>query len=177
MPVNLRPYFDSVTTKNFFVMISAEFTPTKPTYTFEEVLSCVTESIKAQISKEHLEDLFSYSVSNQKNIWMRPVPLFIKNIAMKAVYSQSAVANTTTITNIGNIKVEKEYEQYIKQFYAFIPMSKGQPMKGTICSYKDTLVFSFTSVLMDTMVQRSFFRKIAADGIEVTLETNGEYYE
>ena len=74
-------------------------------------------------------------------------------------------------------KVEKEYEQYIKQFYAFIPMSKGQPMKGTICSYKDTLVFSFTSVLMDTMVQRSFFRKIAADGIEVTLETNGEYYE
>lgn len=177
VPVNLRPYFDSVTTKNFFVMISAEFTPTKPTYTFEEVLSCVTESIKAQISKEHLEDLFSYSVSNQKNIWMRPVPLFIKNIAMKAVYSQSAVANTTTITNIGNIKVEKEYEQYIKQFYAFIPMSKGQPMKGTICSYKDTLVFSFTSVLMDTMVQRSFFRKIAADGIEVILETNGEYYE
>ena len=75
------------------------------------------------------------------------------------------------------ISQTEEYEQYIKQFYAFIPMSKGQPMKGTICSYKDTLVFSFTSVLMDTMVQRSFFRKIAADGIEVTLETNGEYYE
>ena len=106
-----------------------------------------------------------------------PGAAFYKNIAMKAVYSQSTVANTTTITNIGNIKVEKEYEQYIKQFYAFIPMSKGQPMKGTICSYKDTLVFSFTSVLMDTMVQRSFFRKIATDGIEVTLETNGDYYE
>ena len=34
--------------------------------------------------------------------------LFIKNLAMKAVYTQSALANTTTITNIGNIKVEPE---------------------------------------------------------------------
>ena len=68
-----------MTTKNFFVMISAEFRPQNSTYTFEEVLKIVTDSINSQISKEHLEDLFSYSVSNQKNILMRPVPLFIKN--------------------------------------------------------------------------------------------------
>lgn len=177
VPVNLRPYFDSATTKNFFVMISAEFLPTKESYTFEEVLEIVSQSIKSQTKKEHLEDLFSYSVSNQKNIWMRPVPLFIKNIAMKLVYTQSALANTTTITNIGNIKVEKEYEPYIRRLYAFIPMSKGQPMKGTICSYKDTLIFSFTSILSDTMVQRCFFKKIAKDGAEVTIETNGEFYD
>ena len=177
VPVNLRPYFDSVTTKNFFVMISAEFRPQNSSYTFEEVLRIVTDSINSQISKEHLEDLFSYSVSNQKNILMRPVPLFIKNLAMKAVYTQSALANTTTITNIGNIKVEPEYEPYITGFYSFIPMSKGQPMKGTICSYKDTLVFTFSSILADTMIQRSFFKKLVNDGVEVTIETNGEYYD
>ena len=38
VPVNLRPYFNSITTKNFFVMVSAEFHPTKEIYTFEEVL-------------------------------------------------------------------------------------------------------------------------------------------
>ena len=177
VPVNLRPYFDSVTTKNFFVMISAEFRPQNSSYTFEEVLKIVTDSINSQISKDHLEDLFSYSVSNQKNILMRPVPLFIKNLAMKAVYTQSALANTTTITNIGNIKVEPEYEPYITGFYSFIPMSKGQPMKGTICSYKDTLVFTFSSILADTMIQRSFFKKLVNDGVEVTIETNGEYYD
>ena len=37
VPVNLRPYFNSITTKNFFVMVSAEFHPTKETYTFAEV--------------------------------------------------------------------------------------------------------------------------------------------
>ena len=177
VPVNLRPYFDSVTTKNFFVMVSAEFWPKKEIYTFEEVVAIVKESLKNQINKEHLEELFSYSVSNEKNIFMRPIPLFIKNIAMKIVYSKSALANTTTITNIGNIKVEDAYKPYIEKFHSFIAMSKGQSMKGTICSYEDTLVFTFSSIFSDTMIQRAFFRKLSSDGIDVKIETNGVYYE
>lgn len=177
VPVNLRPYFESETTKNFFVMVSAEFLPEKDYYTFEEVLLIVRESLNSQITKEHLEDLFSYSVANQKNIFMRPVPLFIKNLAIKLVYTKSALANTTTITNIGNVKVAKRYEPYIRQFYSFIAMSKGQYLKGTICSYKDTLVFTFSSIFSETTVQRAFFRRIAEDGVDVQIETNGVYYE
>lgn len=135
VPVNLRPFFDSATTKNFFVMVSAEFWPTEDEYSFEDLLVIVKESLRSQITKEHLEDLFSYSVSNQMNILMRPVPLFIKNIAIQAVYTQSALANTATITNIGNLSVEDAYKPYIEMFHAFIAMSKGQSLKGTICSY------------------------------------------
>ena len=177
VPVNLRPYFDSNTTKNFFVMVSAEFRPTKDQYTFEEVVQIIKESLHSQINKEHLEDLFSYSVSNQMNKLMRPVPLFLKKIAMRLVYTKSAVANTTTITNIGNIKMDELYAPYVKGFKSFIAMSKGQEIKGTICSYQDTLVFTFSSVFAEALVQKAFFRKIAADGIEVEIQTNGVYYE
>lgn len=177
VPVNLRPYFDSLTTKNFFVMVSAEFWPKKDTYTFEEVLEIVKDSLHSQITKEHLENLFSYSVANQKNLLLRPVPLPIKNIVMKAVYTQSALANTTTITNIGNVKVDELYQPYIRQFHSLIAMSKGQSLKGTVCSYGDTLVFSFSSIFSETSVQRCFFRRIAADGVEVRIETNEVYYE
>lgn len=177
VPVNLRPYFNSVTTKNFFVMVSAEFRPEKGDYTFEEVLGSVRDSLRGQISKEHLEDLFSYSVSNQMNMLLRPVPLPVKNLTMRIVYTQSALANTTTVTNIGNIQVEEAYRPYIKMFHAFIAMSKGQEIKGTICSYGDTLVFTFSSIFSDTSLQRRFFSKIAEDGAEVKIETNGVYYE
>ena len=158
-------------------MVSAEFRAEKQQYTFEEVIQTIRESLHSQINKEHLEDLFSYSVSNQMNKLMRPVPLFIKNIAMRLVYTKSAVANTTTITNIGNIKIDALYEPYVKGFKAFIAMSKGQEIKGTICSYKDTLVFTFSSVFAEAMVQKAFFRKIASDGVEVEIQTNGVYYE
>ena len=177
VPVNLRPYFDSNTTKNFFVMVSAEFRPTKDQYTFEEVVQIIKESLHSQINKEHLEDLFSYSVSNQMNKLMRPVPLSLKKIAMRLVYTKSAVANTTTITNIGNIKMDELYAPYVKGFKSFIAMSKGQEIKGTICSYQDTLVFTFSSVFAEALVQKAFFRKLAADGIEVEIQTNGVYYE
>lgn len=172
VPVNLRPYFASNTTKNFFVMVSAEFHPTKEDYTFEEILQTVHESLRAQINKENLEKLFSYNVSNEK-VWIaRIAPLFLKNMAMKMVYTQSALANTTTITNIGNITVEDIYKPYVEMFHAFLAMSKGQHIKGTICSYGDTLVFTFSYDLQDTGIQKAFFRKIAADGIEVQLDSN-----
>lgn len=177
VPVNLRPYFHSVTTKNFFVMVSAEFLPEKESYTFEEVLKITRESLRKQINKEHLEELFSYNVSNEKNIIARAVPLFLKNIAMRYVYTSAALANTTTVTNIGNVPVLKEYKPYIDMFGAFLAVSKGQLIKGTICSYEDRLMFSFSSILLDTSVQRGFFRRLSEDGLDVSIVSNGVYDE
>lgn len=173
VPVNLRPYFNSITTKNFFAMVSAEFHPTEDTYQFEQVLEIVKNSLRQQINREHLEQLFSYNVSNEK-VWIaRAVPLVLKNIAMRMVYTSSALANTTTITNIGNIPVAEEYRPYVELFHSFLAMSKGQHLKGNICSYDDTLVFSFSYDLIDVSVQRAFFRKLAEDGLTVEVETNG----
>lgn len=177
VPVNLRPYFDSVTTKNFFVMVSAEFLPDKEGYTFEEILDITKRSLRGQITRENLENLFSYNVSNEKNMIARAVPLFLKNIAIRFVYTQSALANTTTVTNIGNITVQEEYQPYIQMFGAFLAMSKGQFLKGTICSYKDRLMFTFSSILADASVQKCFFRRLSKDGLCVTVESNGVYYE
>lgn len=177
VPVNLRSYFPSNTTRNFFVMVSAEFHPTKEEYTFDEVLVIIQESLRKQINKENLEEIFSISVANQKNKFLRIVPLFIKNWVMGFVYNQSALANTTTITNVGFVQMEEPYEQHVKMIRSFLPMSKGQSIKGTINSYKDTLVFTFTSIFSDTSIQREFFRKLAEDGVSVQIETNGVYYE
>ncbi|MBQ8188904.1 MAG: hypothetical protein IJZ44_03910 [Lachnospiraceae bacterium] len=177
VPVNLRTYFESITTKNFFVMVSAEFLPEKESYTFEEVMGIVCESLRSQINKENLEKLFSYNVSNEMVFFNRATPLFLKNMIMKQIYMASALANTTTITNIGNVTVAKDYEPYVEMFHAFLAMSKGQHLKGTICSYKETLVFNFSFDLSDMSVQRCFFRKIAADGVDIKIDSNGVNYE
>ena len=176
VPVNLRPYFNSITTKNFFVMVSAEFHPTKDRYTFEEVLEIVQKSLRDQLNREDLEQIFSYNVSSQKNWFLRAFPLPLKHFAMRQVYTKSALANTTTITNVGSIEVDALYRPYIEQFHAFLAISKGQHIKGTICSYGDTLVFSFSYNLKDPSVQRGFFRQLASDGIHIEIESNGVNY-
>lgn len=111
------------------------------------------------------------------NLAARAVPLFIKNLAIKFVYTSAALANTSTVTNIGKITVNEMYQPYISMFHVILPMSKGQHIKGTLCSYQDTIVFSFSSILKDTWIQRNFFRRLSEDGISVEIESNGVYYE
>ncbi len=177
VPVNLRPYFDSDTLKNFFVVVSAVFDVERENMTFEEILEITTKSLKEQITKEHLEKLFSYNVSNEKNLVLRSVPLFIKSIAMRMVYNESARANTTTLTNLGVIPVPDEYKEYIVRFLGVLSMSKGQSLKATVISYGSELVLTFSSALRSTGIQRTFFRKLSEDGIKVSIETNGVNYE
>ncbi len=177
VPVNLRPYFASDTNKNFFVVVSAVFVPEKDNYTFEEVLEITTKSLKEQINKENLEKLFSYNVSNEMNIVLRAVPLFLKRIAIRQVFNASAKANTTTVTNLGVIKTADSYSDYINGFEAVLSMSKGQNIKMTVTSFKDKLTMTFSSSLRESEIQKTFFRKLSEDKMNITIETNGVYYE
>lgn len=177
VPVNLRPYFGSQTVRNFFVMISAGFKPQEQEYTREEVIRTIAEGLRSQMTKESLEKMFSYNVSNQKNIMLRAVPLTLKKPVIQAVYQGSAKSTTTTMTNIGQIRIQEEYQPYIRHFHCMLSMSTGQNLKLSLCSYQDTLTMTFSSVLKSTSVQKQFFRELAADGLDVEIESNGVYHE
>ena len=105
------------------------------------------------------------------------MPLVLKSIALKHVYAASTGATSSTMTNIGNIELKEPYRKYVKHFYAMISMSKDQNIKGGICSYNGILTVTFTSVLRDLNIQKRFFQVIAADGVDVAVETNDAYYE
>ena len=177
VPVNLRPFFGSMTTRNFFAMASASFLPEKEKYERQEVMKLVQAELKRQITQENLEKMIAYNVSNQKNYALRVVPLFLKKPAIKLVYLMSAKATTTTITNMGQMMVDEAYRPYIKRFQIILSPSTGQNTKATVCSYGDELTFTFSSLLKDTSVQKVFFRSLAEDGIDVEIETNGVYYD
>lgn len=177
VPVNLRPYYNSHTMKNFFAMVFATFLPEREDYTFEEVLEVVVKDLKEQITPQNLDNIMSYNVSNEKKWILRAVPLVVKNFFIKQVYGMSAKATSATVTNIGNIELKEPYQKYVDNFTAILSMSKGQNIKGTICSYNGILTFTFSSVLMDASVQKGFFQKLTEDGVTVSIESNGVVYE
>lgn len=173
VPVNLRALFESTTIQNFFAVLLAEFYVREEEYTFERILAIISSSLKEQMCKEHLEKLIAYNVSNEKKIIVRAVPLFIKNIAIRWIYHKSEKAFTTTLTNLGKMEVLPEYEAYIENFSVLLGVSPKQTMKTSACSFGNTLTFTFCSVLEDASIQKAFFRKIAADGVAVVIESNG----
>lgn len=177
IPVNLRPFFKSVTTRNFFAMVSVPFFPEKEAYERREVMELVCGEIRRQITRENLEKLISYNVSNQKNAVLRAVPLFLKKPAIKWVYLNGTKGTTTTITNMGSFEAAEEYRPYIRRFQVIVSPSVGQNLKGTVSSCGDELVVTFSSLLKDTSVQMEFFRSLSEDGLQAAVETNGVYYE
>lgn len=177
MPVNLRAFFESTTIRNFFAAVIIGFPVKKESYTFEEILAYVKNRLDEELTKEKLEKLISYNVGNEKHWYLRMLPLFIKNTGIKLIYARSARSFTTTISNLGVIKLLPEYQSYVKRFHFIMGVSKKQPMKCIVCSYGTELVFTFSSVLEDTSLQRHFFKKLSQDGIPVEIESNGVYYE
>lgn len=177
VPVNLRPYFNSVTTKNFFVMVTSSFSPKRENQPFEEVLAEVKASLREQINKKRLEEIFSYNVTGERTMILRTIPLVFKKPGLKGIYNMHAKANTATVTNLGKIEVAPEYQEYVETFGVLLSRSKGQNVKMSLSTYNGVLTATITSVIRDTKLQRAFFRYLASQNISVTIESNGVYYE
>lgn len=177
VPVNLRPFYDSITIKNFFAMIESVFHAEKENYTLEEVLERVESSLRPQLTKENMDSLIAYNVSNEMNRMHRIVPLLFKRLAMKWVYRSTALSNTSTVTNLGELQIRDEYKMFIERFHIILSMTKGQNMKCAVSTYNGEMVYNISTKLADMSIQKRFFRTLAEEGIPVTIETNGEGYD
>lgn len=176
VPVNLRPYYDSITTNNFFTNVSAVFQPESSSHTFEEVLKAVQDSLHEQINQDHLNDQFSKNVSTANNIFSRMTPMAFKRIAMKLAYNKSAQGITTTLSNLGSVDIDIEYQPFIEKFSGVLAESKGQGLKVLVVSYRNQLVITISSIFRETNIQKHFFRFLTGNDVSVYLETNGIYY-
>lgn len=173
LPVNLRAFFDSETTANFFAVSCIEFLSKEEHVTFEDVLAVVCRQMEEKITREKMEETISFNVSNEKKWYVRIVPLPIKWVAVNVIFRRNDRAHTITLSNIGPIKVEPEYRDAIRQCHLIIGVSKRQPIKCAVCAYGDDIIVSFTSVYGDTKVQDRFFGFLQDKKIPVELESNG----
>lgn len=177
VPVNLRQFFESTTTMNFFAVVAAGIYFGDREYTFEDILEQVRKDFQSQLTRENLEKLISYNVSNEKKWLVRLIPLFIKNMGIKWVYQSSIRAFTTTLSNIGIVRLKEEYQDQVENFTVIMGASRKQEVKCGACSYGDIMTITFSSVLKDISIQKAFYKRLAEDGIDVRIETNGVYYD
>ena len=173
IPINLRTLFDSKTMANFFAVTLIEFLSDEKEHTFTEILETVSSQMDHKITKEKMEEVISYNVSNEKKWYLRVTPLFLKWGALNLIFRKNDKAYTMTLSNIGPIDILEEYKDDIERFHMMIGVSKRQPMKCAVCSYEDEVIVTFTSVFQDTRLQDRFFSFLKEEGIPVDLESNG----
>lgn len=175
MPVNLRRFFPSKTLRNFITMVYPSIDPRLGEYSFEEIVIQVHNYMRYYINEKFLKGDITTNARTQQNSFIRVVPLFIKDFVVRQFYTKVQDKNSSAgLTNMGALKVPEDMLPFIDRFDIYM----GQPFSSrtncAIISFEDTLTINFASNIMETDVERYFFRKLVADGVHVTIESNRE---
>lgn len=172
LPVNLREFYDSKTTSNFFAVMMIEFQPNGKNDSLKQIVDLVSRQMDEKLSKKNMEKILSYNVAAEKNPVVRILPLFIKNIGLRLMFWRSKKSVTATLSNLGKMEILPEYRRKIKRFQAMMGVFPGQEFKCTVISYGQETAVTFTSVFEKSQVQDRFFKLLESDGVEVMTEDN-----
>ena len=116
IPVDLRQYFKSYTSRNFFGLVSILYKNNENNNSFEEIVDIVNEQLKSKVNIDNLKVRMNNMIYFEKNVVIRFVPIFIKDIVLKIVDYLSNQSCTSSISNIGVITVDEKLEKYIENF-------------------------------------------------------------
>lgn len=173
MPVNLRRFFPTITLRNFITMIYPGVDPRLGEYTFEEIVTQVHNYMRYYINEKLLRGDITTNAATQQNPLIRVVPLFLKDFAVRTFYTKIQDKNSSAgLTNMGALKVPEGMRPYIERFDIYMGQPYSTRTNCAIVSFEDILTINFASSIVETDVERYFFRKLVKDGIHVKIESN-----
>ena len=174
IPVNLKKYIPSKTMSNFFSYLTVEAELKKDKLdTFEKILDFVKKDFKQKLTEEEIRKTMSTNVKIGTNLWIKMIPLFIKKPLVRIGYTEIRKYTTTTFSNIGRIGIIGKYKDYIDYFLMLIAPEQVEKIKCSSCTFENKMVFTFTSIMQDNSIEKSFYKFLKEKGIKIEIESNG----
>ena len=154
-------------------MIYPGIDPRLGEYTFEEIVTQVHNYMRYYLKEKLLRGDLTNNAENQRNPFIRVVPLFIKDLVVRQFYTKIQDKNSSAgLTNMGALKVPETMKPYIERFDIYMGQPFSTRTNCAIASFEDILTINFASSIAETDVERLFFRKLVQDGIHVKIESN-----
>ena len=169
VPVNLRQFFHTRTARNFFGVIRIVFRPTDYDGTMESIITRVAQEFKNSLTEENVISNMNSYAALEHNVAIKLLPLLMKDLSIQFFDYNAKKGVTSSMSNMGQIKMPVETEGFIDHFSGFMTAVSQQI---TICTFKDQMVFGEVSPYSTHKVMLSFFRRITAMGIPVMISTN-----
>jgi NRPS condensation-like uncharacterized protein len=173
VPVNLRKHFPSQTLRNFSNFVKTNMKMTDSNISFEEIKALVKKQFSEGMQKEELIRKMSENVAFEKNVLLRVTPYVLKQFVLKIGYSMLGIKlNTMSFTNIGRVVLPESMKPYIKDVTASVYSGKFNTVNCAIITYEDRFKITFTRSIIETTIEREFFRYLKKQGLEIEIESN-----
>ncbi len=174
IPINLKKYFVSNTMANFFSYMTIEAKMKEEQLnSFDKILEFVKQDFSKKLTPNEIEKTMSGNVKLGINPFIKVIPLILKKPLVRLSYIEIRKYTTTTFSNIGRIGIIGKYQKYIENFFMLIAPEPVEKIKCSACSYENNIVFTFTSILDDSSIEREFYNFLQNKNINVKIESNG----
>ena len=174
IPVNLRPMFGSRTMRNFVLYTTPEIDPRLGEYTFEELCQRVKHQMALEINPKYMGSLIATNVSSER-IWpVKVVPLFVKNLIMKAVFNAVGERKSClSLSNLGAVKMPRQMQEYVERMDFILGVQNASPYNCGVLSVGDTLYVNFIRNIREPELEYHYHRALQELGLTAQVRSNG----
>lgn len=174
VPVNMRKKLPSITMRNFSLFVLPEIDLRLGVYSFEEILKIVNYQLQTGADIKQIGRFLSQNVGHEKSLFVRVLPLFIKSMAISAVYRKLGSNQCSGImTNLGVIKIPEEMENLIDSFEVVpTPPNTHVKISCAMVTFRNKLHLAFGNISRSTRFEMHFLKHLTESGIPVRIMKN-----
>ncbi len=173
VPVNLRRLFPSRTLRNFAMYTTPEILPRLGQYSFEEICQIVRHRMGAEITPKQMSMKIATNVSSEQIMVVKVMPLFIKNMVMKAIFDAVGERKTClSLSNLGQVKLPEAMLPYVERMDFILGVQATAPYNCGVLSFKDTLNINFIRNIKEPLLERHFHRALQDLGLTAQVQSN-----
>ena len=173
IPVNLRSLFPSDTLRNFAMFTIPEIDPRQGEFSIEEIIKLIYHKMGTEITQKHMSSVIAANVKDEKNIFLRIVPLPLKNAVMKAVFdSVGECKSCLNLSNLGLVKLPDIMRKYVTRIDFILGVQAAAPYNCGVLSYEDTVYLNFIRNIRNPDLERHFYNVLRELKIEAVVQSN-----
>ena len=173
LPVNLRNLFPSKTLRNFASYITPEIDPRMGDYSFEEICAAVHHRMGLENNPQTMRAKFAANVASERSPLLRVMPLFIKNLAMKAVFDTVGECKSCLcLSNLGVVRLPEVMVPYVSRMDFIIGVQAKAPHNCGVLTWNDTAYINCIRSIREPELELHFYQVLHRLGLHVTVESN-----
>ena len=175
LPCDLRRMYPGCekTLRNFVLYVTPGVDPRLGEYTFSELASIIYHQMIVELNTKNISAMVKTNVKDEQKMIMRLVPLFIKNVVMKAVFNLTGERKSTlSLSNLGVVKIPEIMEDYVERFDFTLGVQAHAPYNAGLLSYKGRAYLNFIRNIKEPRLEFELYRVLREEGIRVKVESN-----
>ena len=173
LPVNLRNLFPSRTLRNFASYITPEVDPRMGDYTFDEICAAVHHRMGLENNPQTMRAKFAANVASEQSPLLRVMPLFIKNLAMKAVFDTVGECKSCLcLSNLGVVHLPEVMAPYVERMDFIIGVQAKAPHNCGVLTWNGTAYINCIRSIQEPELELHFYRVLHQLGLPVRVESN-----